>query len=266
MATPRNGLATVFYAPCEVTAKVGDGTTVRIVVDTDYPFDETVQITIRTPRAVRFPLTLRIPSWCEGASVKINGRQLRGELKPNSFAIIERQWSDGDKVSLQLPMRLQVKVWEKQRNAISVRYGPLWFSLKIGERWEKYRQQGDWVAWEVFPTTPWNYGLIVDLRRPEKSFEIVRKPKPLPSQPFTIENASIELKAKGKRIPEWTMVGGIVGPLQDSPVQSDEPVEELTLIPMGCARLRVSVFPRIANEQVASSGLRVEGQGFSLNP
>jgi Uncharacterized protein conserved in bacteria len=35
MATPRNGLAAVFYAPCEVTAKVGDGTTVRIVVDTD---------------------------------------------------------------------------------------------------------------------------------------------------------------------------------------------------------------------------------------
>jgi hypothetical protein len=266
MATPRNGLAAVFYAPCEVTAKVGDGTTVRIVVDTDYPFDETVQITIRTPRSVRFPLTLRIPSWCEGASVKVNGRQLRGELKPNSFAIIERQWSDGDKVSLQLPTRLQVKVWEKQRNAISVRYGPLWFSLKIGERWEKYRQQGDWVAWEVFPTTTWNYGLIVDLRHPEKSFEIVRKPKPLPSQPFTIENAPIELKAKGRRIPQWTMVGGIVGPLQDSPAQSDEPVEELTLIPMGCARLRISVFPRIANEQVASSGLRVEGQGFSLNP
>jgi len=141
-----------------------------------------------------------------------------------------------------------VKVWEKQRNAISVRYGPLWFSLKIGERWEKYRQQGDWVAWEVFPTTTWNYGLIVDLRHPEKSFEIVRKPKPLPSQPFTIENAPIELKAKGKQIPQWTMVGGIVGPLQDSPVQSDEPVEELTLIPMECARLRVSVFPRIANE------------------
>lgn len=149
MATPKNGLAAVFYAPCEVTARVGDGTTVRIVVDTDYPFDEVVQITVRTPKPVRFPLALRIPSWCESATVKVNGRQLKGEPKPNSFAIIERQWNDGDKVLLQLPMRLQVKVWEKQRNAISVRYGPLWFSLKIGERWEKYRQQGDWVAWEV---------------------------------------------------------------------------------------------------------------------
>jgi hypothetical protein len=58
MATPRNGLAAVFYAPCEVTAKVGDGTTVRIVVDTDYPFDETVQITIRTAESGSLPIDI----------------------------------------------------------------------------------------------------------------------------------------------------------------------------------------------------------------
>ncbi|MCX7778050.1 MAG: glycoside hydrolase family 127 protein [Armatimonadetes bacterium] len=248
MATPKNGLAAVLYAPCEATAKVGDGTTARIAVDTDYPFDELVQVTIQTNKPVRFPLALRIPSWCEGATVRINGDQIKGVIKPNSFAIIERQWRDGDKLLLRLPMRLQVKVWERQKNAISVRYGPLWFSLKIGESWKRYDERGDWVAYEVFPTTPWNYGLIADTQRPERSFEIFKKPKPLSPQPFTIENAPIEIRAKGKRIPQWTMVGGIVGPLQDSPVHSDEPVEEVTLIPMGCARLRVSVLPRIAQE------------------
>jgi DUF1680 family protein len=134
MATPRNGIAAIFYAPCEGTAKAGDGTTVRFLVDTDYPFDDTVRITLRLPKPTRFPLALRIPSWCEGATVTLNGRQLKGDLEPNSFALIERQWRDGDVITLKLPMRLQVKVWEKQRNAISVRYGPLWFSLKIGER------------------------------------------------------------------------------------------------------------------------------------
>ncbi|MCS7187488.1 MAG: glycoside hydrolase family 127 protein [Armatimonadota bacterium] len=267
MATPNNGLAAVLYAPCEVSAKVGDGTQVRVFVETDYPFDETVQITVRTKKPVSFPLVLRIPFWCVGATVKVNSRQLKGRLEPNSFAIVEREWRDNDKVTLNLPMRLQVKVWEKQRNAVSVRYGPLWFSLKIGERWEKYREQGDWACWEVFPTTPWNYGLIVEFEREgeaiaepqirlngsfafptSRSFEVVKKPKPLPSQPFTLDNAPIELLAKGKRIPQWTMVGGIVGPLQDSPVHSDEPVEEVRLIPMGCARLRISVFPRIASK------------------
>ncbi len=246
MATPQNGLAAVLYAPCEVTAKVGDGTTVRLTTVTDYPFDDTVVITVHTPKPVRFPLTLRIPSWCEGATVSVNKRLLKGNLKPNTFATVERVWRSGDVVHLRLPMQLQIRIWEKQRNAVSVRYGPLWFSLRIGERWEKYREQGEWTAWEVFPTTPWNYGLLVNLQRPETSFEIVKRPKPLPEQPFTIDNAPILLRAKGKRIPQWTMLGGIVGPLQDSPVISDEPEEEITLIPMGCARLRISVFPRIA--------------------
>ncbi|MFA4029217.1 MAG: hypothetical protein GDYSWBUE_002026 [Candidatus Fervidibacterota bacterium] len=248
MATTNNGLAAMFYAPCEVTAKVGNGATVRITVNTDYPFDDSVQIAIQTDKPVRFPLVLRIPSWCDGAAVQVNGHQLKGIPKPSSFAIIERQWRDGDKVLLRLPMKLQVKVWEKQRNAISVRYGPLWFSLKINERWEKYHERGDWVAYEVFPTTPWNYGLIVDLQRPERSFEISKKQGAIPRQPFTVDNAPIEMRAKGKRISQWTIVGGIVGPLQDSPVHSDEPVEDIVLIPMGCARLRISVFPRIANE------------------
>ena len=41
------------------------------------------------------------------------------------------------------------------------------------------------------------------------------------------------------------MEAGLVGSLQDSPVRSDEPVAEITLIPMGCARLRISAFPTI---------------------
>ncbi len=248
MATLRNGLAAVLYAPCEVKAKVGDGATVHLTETTDYPFGDTVTVTVKTPKPVRFPLALRIPSWSEGATVSVNGRVLRGTPEPNSFAIVEREWRNGDTVQLRLPMRLRVKVWEKQHNAVSVRYGPLWFSLRISERWEKYREQGEWTAWEVFPSTPWNYGLIVDLQHPESSFEIVKRATPLPEQPFTLDNAPIVLKAKGKRIPQWTMVGGIVGPLQESPVLSDEPTEEVLLVPMGCARLRISVFPRIAAE------------------
>jgi hypothetical protein len=56
------------------------------------------------------------------------------------------------------------------------------------------------------------------------------------------------LHAKAKRIPAWQQDRlGLIGPLQQSPVKSGEPVERVTLIPMGAARLRVAVFPTIGD-------------------
>ena len=103
-----------------------------------------------------------------------------------------------------------------------------------------------WSAYEIKPTTPWNYGLVLDEKDPAASFEVVKKPWPESDQPWTPATTPIELKVEGKRIPEWQLDRyGLVAPLQDSPALSDEPTETLTLIPMGAARLRISSFPVI---------------------
>jgi len=65
------------------------------------------------------------------------------------------------------------------------------------------------------------------------------------------------LRAKGKRIPNWTLVTNCAGSLQESPIKSDQPVEELTLIPMGCAHLRISSFPTIGEGPDASEWKKV---------
>jgi hypothetical protein len=63
-------------------------------------------------------------------------------------------------------------------------------------------------------------------------------------QPWTVESAPIELKAKARRIPSWKIGDDqTVEELLQSPVISGEPEEEITLIPMGCARLRMSCLP-----------------------
>jgi hypothetical protein len=52
------------------------------------------------------------------------------------------------------------------------------------------------------------------------------------------------IKALGKRIPEWGIDQyGLVAVLPQSPVKTDTSSEELVLVPMGGARLRISAFP-----------------------
>jgi hypothetical protein len=76
----------------------------------------------------------------------------------------------------------------------------------------------------------------------------VRKDWPGDNQPFKADAAPIELRAKAKRIPAWQKDHlGLVGKLQQSPAKSSEPTENVTLIPMGCARLRISSFPTIGS-------------------
>jgi hypothetical protein len=52
---------------------------------------------------------------------------------------------------------------------------------------------------------------------------------------------------RGRRIPEWTIETNAAGPLPESPVESSQKLEELTLIPYGCSHLRITEFPVLNN-------------------
>ena len=250
LATGDKGLCASLYAASEVTAKAGDGTAVTVAEATDYPFAGSVELKLSMAKSVRFPLYLRIPRWCRSAAIQINGQDVAVTTEPLSYVRIERAWSPGDTVLLRLPMTVGIRTWTKNQNAVSVSYGPLWFALKIGEKWSRFSNtdSNKWPAFEVFPTTPWNYGLVLDEKASSNSFELTRSEGPLPGQPFTPEAAPIRLKAKARRIPHWTLNSrNMIGALQPSPVRSDEPLETVTLIPMGAARLRVTAFPTIGN-------------------
>jgi len=259
MATRDNGLAAMLYAANDVKARVGDGAEVTIREDTDYPFDERIALTVSGPRPVRFPLYLRIPNWAEGARLTINGEAIPVEPEPSHYVRVEREWEDGDKVELTLPMEIEVRQWRTNADSVSVRRGPLWYALRIGEQWEqhpgseKQTVKPDWPAWEVFPATPWNYGLVLEKNNPAASFKLVKSTRPIASQPFTLNAAPLTLVGRGKRIPVWQVDhSGLCGELQASPVRSDAPTEQIELIPMGCARLRISAFPVIGDGPDAS--------------
>jgi len=244
LSTSDRGLCASLYSASEVAAKVGDGMDVKISEQTDYPFEQTVNFTVSITQPAEFPLYLRIPRWCASPVIRLNTETLRCDTRPLSYAVVDRHWKNGDVLSLTLPMQLAVRRWEKNHQAASIDYGPLTFSLKIGERWSRYGGTDIWPEYEVFPTSAWNYGLVLDQKDPASSFRVEKKPRPVSAQPFTPETAPIELQAKARKIPAWKQDDlGLVGKLPLSPVKSDEPIENITLIPMGAARLRITAFP-----------------------
>lgn len=248
MATEGNGLAATLYAPGSVTARVGDGTEVTIKEQTDYPFGESLAFTVAAPRAVRFPLSFRLPAWCSKPAVRVNGTATSPFPTTHDWITIDRIWANGDRVDLALPMTIRVRTWEYNRGAVSVDRGPLTYSLKIGERWQRYGSDPTWPAYEVFPTTAWNYGLVLNEADPGASFKVEHAAGAIAPQPFTPGDSPIVLHARGRKILEWMQEpNGLVGIVPESPVRSDERDEDLTLVPMGCARLRISAFPRVTS-------------------
>jgi hypothetical protein len=259
MATPDNGLVAQLYTAGDVTAKAGDGTEVTLATETHYPFDEVIDITVKTSRAVRFPVYLRIPAWCKNAGISVNGKPIATKATAGTYVQVPGNWKNGDKIKLTLPMQLALRQWEKNKNSVSVNYGPLTFSLLIKEdykrrdsketaiwdsRWQENADVTAWPSYEIFPASPWNYGLQVDPNNLSKSFTVKKKAWPKGDDPFINANAPIELIATGKQIPSWTIDQyGLCAVLPQSPVAAEGAAQKLTLVPMGGARLRISAFP-----------------------
>ncbi len=246
-ATPDKGLAALFYNASTVAAKIGDGRTVTIQQKTHYPFDETIQLTIIDLKGSHpFPIYLRVPQWCQAPVLKINGKNQDLPANPTGYIKIARNWKQSDTVELKLPMELAIRTWADNHNSVSVDRGPLTYSLKIREDYVNSGGTELWPSWEIYPESPWNYGLILNPDKPTASFKVIRKDWPGNDMPFTHDGCPIELIATGQRIPQWHEDPlGLVGLLQDSPVKSDEPIELIRLIPMGAARLRIASFPVI---------------------
>jgi len=253
-ASADNGLVAFMYAPNEVKTKVGSNNSeITIETVTDYPFKGKLAMSLSCQDAVEFPLYLRIPVWAKGASVSLNGKALNAETVAGEYLCIDRTWKGGDKLEMNFPMELKLAQWPRT-GAVTVDRGPLSYSVKIGERWHKHGGTDQWPEMEVFPTTDWNYGLVIADGDLSNSFKVEETAGVLAAQPFTPETAPIHIRAKARKIANWQIdpETQTVPDLQSSPITSAEPEEEITLIPLGCARLRMACLPVIGQGPDAS--------------
>src|SRR4051794_29944282 len=119
------------YAPSTLTATVPGGE-VGLSVETEYPWDGLVRIRIEQTPDAEWTLSLRVPGWAEGATLRIDGEEQSGA--PGTYTSVTRAWRPGDTVELSLPMTVRFVAADERvdavRGCVAIDRGPLVFAVE----------------------------------------------------------------------------------------------------------------------------------------
>lgn len=150
------GLWLNLYGGNTLSTHLKDGSSIRLTQHTDYPWEGKIAISLQQAPSQPFSIFLRIPGWCKGASLLVNGQPLSetdssaanktssarkssgfapsNRLTPGEYIEIRRRWKAGDKIDLLLPMPIVLSIAnplvEETRNQVAVRRGPIVYCLE----------------------------------------------------------------------------------------------------------------------------------------
>ena len=282
MTDGKGGLVATLYAPSSVTYPVGvNNNEVTVEEDTNYPFSDSINFTFHPKEKIDFKFYIRIPGWCSNAKVLLNGSELNKQFTAGTYVPLQQEYQEGDKVTVILPS--QLKLTPGPENGISLERGPLVFSLKIEEDWKidtkDNRSTPEYPAYELFAKSPWNYALCLNDKHLQQQIKVVNKA--YSDNPWNLENAPVELKVPARLVNGWKLMnktemkfeqwdvkrnerGNVTtwyirsaeikkGSWLFTPLLPDaallkkgwsEKIDTITLVPYGCSKLRITVFPK----------------------
>jgi DUF1680 family protein len=134
-STGKDAIWCNLYGGSQLETRINGKDIVRLTQTTDYPWEGTIKLAVETaPKGKTFTLNLRIPEWCEKATITINGQSFTAENKSNTYTGITREWKNGDVVELVLDMPVKLMesnpLVEETRNQVTVKRGPLVYCLE----------------------------------------------------------------------------------------------------------------------------------------
>ncbi|NWG13840.1 MAG: glycoside hydrolase family 127 protein [Acidobacteria bacterium] len=116
-----------------VTVEAG-GEKVTLNVTTDYPWDGKVILRPQLSRPAQFDLRLRVPGWCTGATVSLNGSRINDPKVEKGYIVLARAWRTGDTVELDLPMTIRRTTAhpnvEADRGLYAIERGPIVYCVE----------------------------------------------------------------------------------------------------------------------------------------
>ena len=236
-----DGMVAALYGP----SRFHYSDDLKILEETAYPYSEEVRFKVEaTEGSHAAKLTLRIPGWCKGASLLVNGKAVKESRKSGRFVTLSGPWKNGDEIHLSLPMEAVRKTafgggyWFER--------GPLVYTYAIPATYTKDTQRyanmngkypeddEAFPCWDIRPSAPWNYGVDEDV------------------QPRYIESDNPGGKVLISACPiEWKYAEGPNGELltpdlPESP-KATGPSRVLELVPYGGTTIRMTVFPVLSD-------------------
>ena len=101
--------------------------------ETQFPVESTSTLLVSTTHPQRLAVKLRVPVWATaGVSVKVNGQPQDATAAPESYLTLDRQWIDGDKIELSLPMKLTLYRAMDLKDNVALLYGPIVLAGELG--------------------------------------------------------------------------------------------------------------------------------------
>jgi DUF1680 family protein len=154
------------YMPAKVHARSGNAYEASLNIETEYPRDGKIRITASVRDGTPWSLFLRIPAWCENASMEINGGGYEEIHQPGEYFEVNRKWNDGDCIELNLPMIPRIIEPDKRidaiRGSLALEYGPFVYCIEEtdhpGIDIDDVR-----ISPDVKPVSVWNGDLAVGI-------------------------------------------------------------------------------------------------------
>lgn len=129
-----DGIYVNFYGGNSLSTELRDGSEIKLTQVSDYPWGGLVKITINKTPKKEYSYKLRIPAWCDNASIRVNDKPVEVQVKPGEYVAIDRKWAKGDVIILDMPMKASLVVTnplvEDNRNQVAVQYGPVVYCLE----------------------------------------------------------------------------------------------------------------------------------------
>lgn len=132
-AVNEKGLWVNLYGGNTLSTMIG-GSSLWLTQETDYPWNGKVMLTLQHAPSAAYSIFLRIPGWCHGATLSVNGRPVTSAPASGTYAEVHRVWHPGDVIVLDLPMSAVLieanPLVEETRGQVAVRRGPIVYCLE----------------------------------------------------------------------------------------------------------------------------------------